>query len=150
MTKPRHGARVDDIQPAIVADLTALGVKCEVLDVSREGVPDLLCGFLGRLTLLECKSRLGKLSEAQQRERDGWAAVGIRVEVVRSVPEARRALGVDSEGMARRRKDMAAMVPGTEYPKGRTTLDGRHVALTSKGIFIEGNRMRPSVRRYGQ
>lgn len=128
MSKPRHGARVDDIQPLIVRDLESLCVKVEVLDVSRDGVPDLLCGFLGVLTLLECKARLGKLSEAQQRERDAWAAVGVKVATVRSIPEARRAVGVDPDSMEQRRRVMEGLVQAFNgYPPAG---------------------LRPSVRRY--
>jgi hypothetical protein len=54
--KPRFGAQVDAVQPAIVETLHTAGARILVLDVGEEGAPDLLVGWLGTLTLLELKS----------------------------------------------------------------------------------------------
>ena len=106
MSKPRFGARIDGTQPAIADALEAAGAKVQVLDVSAEGCPDLLVGFLGQLTLLECKARLGKLSESQVREHEAWARVGVKVATARSVPEALRAIGCTPEAFDERRAGM--------------------------------------------
>ncbi len=121
--KPRIGARVDDVQPNIVAALRAAGAKVEILDVGREGVPDLLAGWLGSLSLLECKARLGKLSEAQLRERDLWASCGVQVHRVTTPREALAAIGLAPEAIARRLEAMRelrrTLTPRKELSKGR-------------------------------
>jgi hypothetical protein len=110
--KPAHGARVDSNQPAIVAALRAAGCKVQVLD-SRDdnGVPDLLVGFLGTLSLLENKSRKGRLSPGQVREREEWAKVGVRVHLCRSELDALRAVGADSASIAAQRAALRPLVP---------------------------------------
>ncbi|MDQ5882151.1 MAG: hypothetical protein QG616_1983 [Pseudomonadota bacterium] len=52
----RRAARIDPIQPEIVAALRAIGATVWVI-----GIPvDLLAGYRGRTTLLEVKSLTGK------------------------------------------------------------------------------------------
>jgi hypothetical protein len=130
VTKPRHGARVDDIQAAIVAALRAAYVQVLVLDVSEEGAPDLLCGWCGSLTLLEIKTRLGRVSEAQQEWHVRWARSGVRVVVVHSLREALDAIGVTGPRAEENLRALRQFMP-TESPAMR-----RH-------------RLRPSVRRPG-
>jgi len=54
----RRAARIDPIQPEIVAALRAIGATVWVI-----GLPvDILVGFRGRTTLLEIKTLRGKLA----------------------------------------------------------------------------------------
>lgn len=56
MAAMRRAARVDTTQAAIVAALEAIGASVYVI-----GLPvDLMAGFRGRTTLIECKSLTGK------------------------------------------------------------------------------------------
>ena len=133
--KPRFGAKVDEVQPGIREVLEQAGAKVEVLDVSHEGAPDLLVGWLGVLSLLECKARLGKLSEAQQRERDAWARVGVQVHTVRSQREALDAIGLGREDIADRLAAFRGIAQG---------LAPRRAARAPK--WANGARLRPNVR----
>jgi len=92
--KPRLAARVDGTQPTIVATLRMAGAEVLVLDVSAEGEPDLLVGWCGTLTLIEAKSKEGRLSIAQLGRHAAWARAGVKVQVVRSPREALEAIGV--------------------------------------------------------
>lgn len=116
--KPRHGASVDSNQPAIVAALRAAGARVLVLDVSEEGAPDLCCGFLGSLTLLECKAGKGRLRPGQKTWHEEWAKAGIRVHLVRSIPEALRACGITGEAAIQRRRDMATLADALNEARG--------------------------------
>lgn len=63
MSLHRRAAKRDLNEAAIVDALRAVGVK--VYRMSGEGLPDLLCEYLGHWTPLEVKSKGGKLTEAQ-------------------------------------------------------------------------------------
>ena len=51
----RTAAKVDANQATIIARLRTAGVSVQSLAAIGKGVPDLLCGYGGRLTLLEVK-----------------------------------------------------------------------------------------------
>ena len=80
-----RAAKVDATQAEIVAVLRRAG--CNVLSLATlgRGVPDLLVGAHGKLTLLEVKSEHGRLNHAQIRFRAAW---GHNVCVVRTPAEA--------------------------------------------------------------
>ena len=111
MSKPRNGARVDVVQPAAIAALRSVGAEVLVLDVSEEGQPDLLVGFIGTLTLIEMKSAGGRVSEAQKENHDRWARKGIRVHVCLTPREALDAIGLDERSIAERLQAMRELVP---------------------------------------
>lgn len=106
MSKPRFAARVDETQPAIKEALELAGAKVEVLDVHKAGVPDFLVGWLGTLTLMENKSKGGRLSAEQEAEHAAWARVGVKVVTCRTPREALDAIGVTGE---RAEANLAAM-----------------------------------------
>lgn len=84
----RLRARRDSNEGAIVDALKAIGVQVE--RVNSPGFPDLACWRWGddRVTLVEVKTRTGRLTEAQQRAR-------VPSTVVRTVDEALRLFGVE-------------------------------------------------------
>jgi hypothetical protein len=105
MSCPRH--RIDLNQPSIVQALEAVPAKVMPIESPEEGHPDLLVGFVGELTLLEVKRpRVGRLSAAQKRRHAEWAAVGVRVHVVRTAKEALAAIGA-ADGDKRRKRQQA-------------------------------------------
>jgi len=83
--------RTDDNQLEIVKALRSVGA--EVCDLSRVGFgcPDLLVSFCGRMTLIEVKSRKGKLNDYQKRFHEKWKAP---IHVAKTKDEALTAIGV--------------------------------------------------------
>ena len=84
MTLHRRNPRRDSTEADIIAALEAIGVH--VSRVSGAGIPDLLCSYRGKFFLVECKSRRGKLTAAQERFMSD--TVDCPVFVVRSPDEA--------------------------------------------------------------
>ena len=130
--KPRLAARVDDNAARIVAALRAAGASVLVLDVSEQGAPDLLVAFLGANHLLEVKGRLGKLSPAQLDWHQRWR--GPKVCIVRSAPEALRAMGITGPAAEEHRAALGELARALHPPPAS------RVAM--------GGGLRPSVRRY--
>lgn len=97
----RHRSqRRDANEPEIVQALEAIGAAVQRLP--GDGMPDLLCGFRGRLYLLEVKLPLGprggvvghsELNEAQLRWWRAWK--GPAPVIVRSVEQALAAIGAE-------------------------------------------------------
>ena len=88
MSLHRRNPRRDANEAEIMAALQAIGVK--VWPISGEGIPDLLCLRGGRFYLLECKTRSGRVTDAQARF---FEAVGdAPAYIVKSAEEALEAL----------------------------------------------------------
>ena len=78
----RRAAKVDSNQDAIVDAYRGLGCTVTSLAGLGRGVPDLLVGYRGKLSLVEVKTPKGKLRPMQEEFRKLWP-----VRVVRSVEE---------------------------------------------------------------
>ena len=65
MTHFYRRSKIDANQPDIVAALRKAGVSVLSLASVGDGCPDLLCSYLGRLTLLEVKTPGEKLRPSQ-------------------------------------------------------------------------------------
>jgi hypothetical protein len=92
----RRAAKTDANQTQIVSALRAAGVFVQSLAAVGNGVPDLLCGFRGRLFLLEVKDgnkvpSARKLTQAQVDWHAIWADVPLFV--VETPEQALIALG---------------------------------------------------------
>jgi Holliday junction resolvase len=95
---PARNARRDTNEQDIVEALVAAGAS--VARIGRDGVPDLLVGYLGETYLLEVKREAGprggtkgkKLNAKQQTFWQGWK--GRAPVLVRTVEEALKAIGV--------------------------------------------------------
>ncbi|CAA2107676.1 hypothetical protein [Variovorax paradoxus] len=92
----RRAAKVDSNQTQVVSALRAAGVSVQSLAAVGNGVPDLLCGFRGKLSLLEVKDgskvkSARKLTAAQT----DWHAVwkDMPLFVVETPEQALKALG---------------------------------------------------------
>ena len=86
--------KVDANQAVIVDALQRVGAVVESLASVGHGVPDLLCGFAGKITLLEVKSRPNaRLTPLQVGWHRRWA--GYPVYIVHNEAEALHALGVE-------------------------------------------------------
>ncbi|GEM_PF-5389915 len=82
---PRQRAKIDTVQPIVVAALRARGWLCQSLAMCGHGVPDILAHRPadGRWALIEVKTDKGKLRPSQVRfQLQGWP-----VSVVRSVAD---------------------------------------------------------------
>lgn len=67
----RRNPRRDASEPAIRAALEQVGVKVEPL--SGAGIPDLACLTGNRVFFIECKTKGGRVTEAQRMfANDGW------------------------------------------------------------------------------
>lgn len=105
MTLHRRAARRDVGERRIVEALRYIGAV--VVQVSGEGVPDLLVGYGGRTWLLEVKAPPGAQGGTSHREltvaqADLWAlwhGVGGPMVLVRTPLEALQAIGVDLAGL---------------------------------------------------
>jgi len=140
VSKPRFGAQVDTVQPAIVAALEQAGAKVLVLDVGEEGAPDLAVLWLGHTTLMELKSAKGRLEPEQRRWHEGAARRGVRVHICRTPREALEAVGIVgelAEANLRATREMARAFQAEQ----RRTEKQQAAALGAQG------RMRSSVRR---
>jgi len=78
----RRAAKVDSNQDAIVDAYRGLGCTVTSLAGLGRGVPDLLVGYRGKLSLVEVKTPKGKLRPMQEEFRKMWP-----VRVVRSVED---------------------------------------------------------------
>ena len=87
MTHFYRRSKVDRAHPAIVAALRKAGVSVMSLASQGDGCPDLLCSYLGRMTLLEVKTPGEKLRPSQVAWVAKWDPHS-PVEVVQSVEEA--------------------------------------------------------------
>lgn len=79
----RTAAKRDANEREIIDALKKIG--CSVVQVSQEGLPDLSVGFRARNFWLECKSKGGKLTPAQEKFFASWRG---QVRQVTSVDEA--------------------------------------------------------------
>lgn len=136
MARPRH--RSDANAGEITVALRRAGAHVIPLESPREGQPDLIVGFLGRLSLLEIKSAEGRLSADQKEARKGWARVGVRVHVVRTERQAFDAVGITGPLSEQNRAAMRQM---------QVELEASRPPRRPRGF--EGARLRPAVRRYG-
>lgn len=66
----RYAAKRDKTESSIIAALRDCGAT--VAPISGAGVGDLIVGFRGQNFLIECKTKRGKLTEAQVKFRENW------------------------------------------------------------------------------
>jgi hypothetical protein len=85
----RKAANVDTSQKPIVDALRKIGASVQILSAVGKGCPDLLVGWHGRNTLLECKTGNDKLNQMQVGWHETWAG---QVAVVRTPEEAQLAV----------------------------------------------------------
>lgn len=78
--------RVDANQAEIVAALRGLGASVTDLHEVGHGCPDILCGYRGRVFLIEIKTETGRLTPDEKRWADEWH--GGHYYVVRSKEQA--------------------------------------------------------------
>ncbi len=77
MRRVGQARRRDANEAAIVQALRAIGAK--VRQISAPGVPDLLVLYRGQVTLIECKTKLGSATLAQELlSAEGWPVVVVR------------------------------------------------------------------------
>jgi Holliday junction resolvase len=77
MRRVGQSRRRDLNEPGIVQALRKAGAL--VIRISEKGAPDLLCFYRGRVVLLECKSHVGRATEAQEEtSQAGWPVVTVR------------------------------------------------------------------------
>lgn len=81
----KRAAKVDSNQAAIVSALEKTGATVQTLGQVGKGCPDLLVGRLGKLVLLEVKSKKGKLTPDQEEWHRRWRG---QVAIVRDEYEA--------------------------------------------------------------
>jgi len=84
----RYAAKRDANEPEIIAVLKAAGAT--IVQISQEGVCDLLVGINDENYLLEVKAAKGKLTEPQEAFFATWRG---QKSVVRTPEEALRAIG---------------------------------------------------------
>lgn len=92
----RRAAKIDANQSEIVAALRDAGVMVHPAHAMGDGFPDLVCGFRGRITLVEIKDGSKppsgqKLTEAQEKFHAEWREY---VAVANSIESAFEAVGV--------------------------------------------------------
>lgn len=79
MSLKRWAVRRDATEPDIVKALRRVGAKVQIC--SDKGLCDLVVLFRGKVFLLECKSRLGRATLAQdERMAEGWPYTTVRDE----------------------------------------------------------------------
>lgn len=98
----RYAHAVDQNQPAIVDALRKCGVCVHDTSGVGDGFPDLVCGWKGKISLLELKVPGEELNEAQKLFHERWRARGLAVHVVESLDEAFDVLGVTTAASTRR------------------------------------------------
>lgn len=133
--KPRH--RSDANAGEITVALRLAGCNVVPFESPHPGEPDLLIGFLGRLTLLEIKTERGRLAQDQKYAHAAWARVGVRVHVVRSQREAFDAVGITGERREANQASLREMAEAFEAPRRRRA-----------EIHGLQNKIRSSARRY--
>jgi len=84
--------RIDENQPTIVKALEDIGASVQSL--GGKGVPDLLVGYMGENYLLEVKHSKKGLNDDQIDWHAAWRG---QVDVVRTIGQALRAVGVEYE-----------------------------------------------------
>lgn len=89
----RRAARTDSNQAEIVAALRKVGVSVVPTHAVGSGFGDLVCGYRGRTYLVECKDRLGVLTDDQADFVRTWHG---DYHVVRSIREALAVFGVNA------------------------------------------------------
>ncbi len=87
----RRAARTDRNQAEIVQALRRAGASVLLLHRVGQGCPDILCGKNSQNYLLEIKTMEGALTPDEAEFVAGWSG---QVQVVRSVEEALRAIGM--------------------------------------------------------
>lgn len=85
------GKRVDAHHAYIRDALRKAGVLVFDTSAVGRGYPDLVCGYGGKIFMLEIKEAGGKLTPAQEKFHGLWA--GYPVYVVRSVEDVMNAIG---------------------------------------------------------
>jgi Holliday junction resolvase len=86
----RFIAKTDKNQREIVLALRKIGAKVLLLHQVGSGCPDLAVGYRGRLLLMECKSKNGRLTDDEQYFYREWTEYMV---VVYSVEDALLAIG---------------------------------------------------------
>jgi hypothetical protein len=86
----RRNARADPNQKEIVKALRDIGASVTHLHMVGRGCPDILVGFRGRNTLMEIKTKKGKLNKRQREFFDEWRG---ECWVVRTIDAALEAIG---------------------------------------------------------
>jgi len=81
----RRRGRVDTVQPAIVKALRDMGASVAITSSVGSGFPDLVVGWRGHNTLLECKTGNAKLTGDEAAFQMKWAG---QLTVVRTPEEA--------------------------------------------------------------
>ena len=91
MSLSRKNPKRDGNEKAVVAALRKLGVQ--VWRISGAGVPDLLCHYRGRWSVIEVKKKRGRLTDAQLNTRAlAWFPV------IESVEQALALFGIADRG----------------------------------------------------
>jgi len=85
----RRAAKVDVNQPALVAEIRALGWTVQHLHSLGQGCPDILVGAKGKNYLLEIKNPEydGKLTADEQDWHDSWRGQVAVVETIEDILE---------------------------------------------------------------
>ena len=89
----RYARRVDSNHGDIVNALRAMGVGVWDASGAGNGVADLICGWRGRVYLVEVKSGSNGLTVAQQQLANMLESRGAQLHIVRTVDEAIRLFG---------------------------------------------------------
>jgi len=90
----RQRGRIDTVQPGIVKALRDLGASVAVTSSLGRGFPDLVVGWRGRNTLLECKTGNANLTGDEADFQMRWAG---QITIVRTVEEAVLAVMANSK-----------------------------------------------------
>ncbi len=93
---PKHAARIDDNQPAMVKGLREMGCTVQHLHTLGQGCPDILVGFRGDNYLMEIKDgsktrSRRKLTDDEARWHDEWRG---QVSIVKNLNEAMKVVGL--------------------------------------------------------
>lgn len=90
-------SKQDAVAGEIVSALRNAGAIVRFVEFAHgiAGCPDVLVGYGGTTWLLELKGKRGRLSEAQQKFHAEWLGRGGPIAVVRSIPEAFVAIGLE-------------------------------------------------------
>ncbi len=82
--------RKDTLQTEIVMGLRKAGAKVKITSALGEGFPDLICLFRGTLSLLEVKSKGGRLTQDEIDFYNDWQEV---TTVVYNLDDALKVIG---------------------------------------------------------
>ena len=88
----RRAAKIDVNQPAIVADIRALGWTVQHLHMVGKGCPDIMVGAKGKNYLFEIKNPEydGKLTDDEQEWHDTWSGQVSIAETIDDIVEVVR------------------------------------------------------------